>query len=176
MKMNSLTDKAIIEKLFEASQAGVKIQLIIRGICCLYVRLHYYGSNKFENVQVIYQQYLQLQYFHWYQGFPVEDKNIAARLLDFMNLQLSDNQKGRYQDQYGKYYVSLHRLMIGRYVRLHYYGSNKFENVQVIYQHSLTDKAIIEKLFEASQAGVKIQLIIRGICCLKPGIHYIGWW
>ena len=36
--------------------------------------------------------------------------------------------------------------------------------------NSLTDKAIIEKLFEASQAGVKIQLIIRGICCLKPGI------
>ena len=36
--------------------------------------------------------------------FPVEDKNIAARLLDFMNLQLSDNQKGRYQDQYGNYH------------------------------------------------------------------------
>ena len=34
--------------------------------------------------------------------------------------------------------------------------------------------AIIEKLFEASQAGVKIQLIIRGICCLKPGIPGIS--
>ena len=40
--------------------------------------------------------------------------------------------------------------------------------------NSLTDKTIIEKLFEASQAGVKIQLIIRGICCLKPGIPGIS--
>src|SRR5699024_4480887 len=36
--------------------------------------------------------------------FPVDDKNIAKRLLDYMNLQLSDNQKGRYQDQQGYYH------------------------------------------------------------------------
>ena len=36
--------------------------------------------------------------------FPVEDKEIGKRLVDFMNLQLSDNQKGRYQDQYGDYH------------------------------------------------------------------------
>lgn len=36
--------------------------------------------------------------------------------------------------------------------------------------NSLTDKAIIDKLITASRAGVKIQMIIRGICCLKPGI------
>src|SRR5699024_3349554 len=36
--------------------------------------------------------------------------------------------------------------------------------------NSLTDKDIILKLFEASRAGVKVKLIIRGICCLKPGI------
>ena len=36
--------------------------------------------------------------------------------------------------------------------------------------NSLTDKTLIKKLIEASQAGVKIELIIRGICCLKPGI------
>ncbi|MFM7637330.1 MAG: polyphosphate kinase 1, partial [Crocinitomicaceae bacterium] len=36
--------------------------------------------------------------------------------------------------------------------------------------NNLTDKKIIEKLYEASKLGVKIQLIIRGICCLKPGV------
>lgn len=36
--------------------------------------------------------------------------------------------------------------------------------------NSLLDKGIIEKLYEASQAGVKIELIVRGICVLIPGI------
>ena len=35
MKTNAIVDKDIIDKLYEASQAGVKIQLIVRGICCL---------------------------------------------------------------------------------------------------------------------------------------------
>ena len=37
----------------------------------------------------------------------------------------------------------------------------------------LTDKVIIEKLVEASQAGVKIEMVVRGICCLIPGIQDI---
>ncbi|PWG68149.1 RNA degradosome polyphosphate kinase, partial [Enterobacter mori] len=36
--------------------------------------------------------------------FPIENKSIAKRLLDYLQLQLSDNQKGRYQDQYGNYH------------------------------------------------------------------------
>ena len=37
--------------------------------------------------------------------------------------------------------------------------------------NALTDKVIIDKLVEASKAGVKIELIIRGICCLIPGVE-----
>ena len=37
--------------------------------------------------------------------------------------------------------------------------------------NSLTDKVIIEKIIEASKAGVKVELIVRGICCLKPGVQ-----
>src|SRR5699024_11454468 len=40
--------------------------------------------------------------------------------------------------------------------------------------NSLTDKKVIKKLFEAYQNGVKIKLIIRGICCLKPGIQGVS--
>ena len=127
MKMNSLTDKAIIEKLFEASQAGVKIQLIIRGICCLkpgipgisenievvsivgrlleHSRIYYFHNNGDERIYLSSADVMTRNMIKRVEIlFPVEDKNIAARLLDFMNLQLSDNQKGRYQDQYGNYH------------------------------------------------------------------------
>ena len=40
--------------------------------------------------------------------------------------------------------------------------------------NSLTDKQLIMKFYEASCAGVKIDLIIRGICCLKPGIEKVS--
>ena len=43
--MNSLTDKVIIDKLIEASQAGVRIELIVRGICCLIPEVPGYTEN-----------------------------------------------------------------------------------------------------------------------------------
>ncbi|MGE8024112.1 RNA degradosome polyphosphate kinase [Staphylococcus pasteuri] len=127
MKMNSLTDKAIIEKLFEASQAGVKIQLIIRGICCLkpgipgisenievvsivgrlleHSRIYYFHNNGDERIYLSSADVMTRNMIKRVEIlFPVEDKTIASRLLDFMNLQLSDNQKGRYQDEHGNYH------------------------------------------------------------------------
>ncbi|MDH5139599.1 RNA degradosome polyphosphate kinase [Staphylococcus cohnii] len=127
MKMNSLTDKDIILKLFEASRAGVKVKLIIRGICCLKPGIPDVSDN-IEVVSIVgrYLEHSRIYYFHnngdekIYLSsadamtrnmikrveilFPVEDKKIAKRLLDYMNLQLSDNQKGRYQDEQGYYH------------------------------------------------------------------------
>lgn len=127
MKMNSLTDKTIIEKLFEASQAGVKIQLIIRGICCLKTGIPGISEN-IEVVSIVGRllEHSRIYYFHNNSEahiylssadvmtrnmikrveilFPVEDKSIGQRLVNYMNLQLSDNQKGRYQDAQGLYH------------------------------------------------------------------------
>ncbi|MGW7955567.1 RNA degradosome polyphosphate kinase [Staphylococcus xylosus] len=133
MKMNSLTDKDIILKLFEASCAGVKVQLIIRGICCLKPGVPGISEN-IEVVSIVgrFLEHSRIYYFH-NNGedkislssadamtrnmikrveilFPVEDKAIASRLLDYMNLQLSDNQKGRYQDQNGDYHYIKNNL------------------------------------------------------------------
>ena len=127
MKMNSLTDKAIIEKLFEASQAGVKIQLIIRGICCLkpgipgisenievvsivgrlleHSRIYYFHNNGDERIYLSSVDVMTRNMIKRVEIlFPVEDKEIGKRLVDFMDLQLSDNQKGRYQDEHGHYH------------------------------------------------------------------------
>ena len=45
IKINSLTDKVIINKLVEASQAGVKIEMVVRGICCLIPEIKGYTEN-----------------------------------------------------------------------------------------------------------------------------------
>ncbi|MBI5975909.1 RNA degradosome polyphosphate kinase [Staphylococcus canis] len=127
MKMNSLTDKTLIKKLYEASQAGVKVQLIIRGICCLkpgikgvsenievvsivgrlleHSRIYYFHNNGNEKIYLSSADMMTRNMIKRVEIlFPVLNQKIAKRLVDFMELQLSDNQKGRYQDHTGKYH------------------------------------------------------------------------
>lgn len=57
--------------------------------------------------------------------------------------------------------------LIDREIMLARQGEKAYIGVKI---NSLTDKAIIDRLIEASKAGVTIELIVRGICCLLPGI------
>lgn len=125
-KMNSLTDKKVIKKLFEASQCGVKIKLIIRGICCLKPGI----KGVSENIEVIsivgrFLEHSRIYYFY-HNGqekmylssadmmtrnmikrveilFPVLDPNLVKRLKGIVDLQLKDGLKGRIQNNEGLY-------------------------------------------------------------------------
>ena len=121
LKINSLEDKEIIAKLYDASKAGVKIRLIIRGICCLVPGL----KGLSENIEIIsivdrFLEHARVFVFHnggdeltflssadWMERnlsfrietiFPVYDPLLQKEIRDLLNIQLNDNVKARIID------------------------------------------------------------------------------
>jgi polyphosphate kinase len=118
LKMNSLTDEAIITKLYEANNAGVKIKLIIRGMCCLIPGVAGFSEN-IEAISIIdrYLEHARVWIFedagkekiylssadlmprnldHRVEvGFPILDPEIKTEIMDIINMQLNDNSKAR---------------------------------------------------------------------------------
>lgn len=80
IKINSLTDKVIISKLVEASQAGVKIEMIVRGICCLIPGVKGYT----ENITVISIVGRFLEHSRIYRFGTKERENVYIASVDFM--------------------------------------------------------------------------------------------
>lgn len=130
LKMNALTDKKIIDRLIEASCAGVKIDLIIRGICCLipgvkdatenirvisivgrfleHSRIYIFGSKGREKVYIASADYMTRNTLRRVEvAAPVCDPAIKERLLEMFRIMLNDNQKARHEDSEGNYRIPM---------------------------------------------------------------------
>ena len=127
IKMNSLTDKDIIEKLAEASRAGVKIELVVRGICCLiagvegdtenirvisivgrfleHSRIYIFGTGDRRRVYISSADFMTRNTERRVEvAAPLLDKSIADRAVEIFETMLRDNVKAREQDSDGNYY------------------------------------------------------------------------
>ena len=132
VKINSLTDKAIIDKLIEASCAGVKVDLVVRGICCLiagvpeatenirvvsivgrfleHSRIYIFGRGEHAKVYIASADFMTRNTLRRVEvASPVMDADIRARILAMFDTMLRDNMQAREMDAQGQY----HRLTPG---------------------------------------------------------------
>lgn len=125
-KMNSLCDRKIIEALYDASTAGVKIRLIVRGICCLVPGIEGVSDNiEVRSIVGTFLEHSRIFRFanngqeEIYMGscdwmprnldrrveilFPVENKELKKQVRHILDVQLSDNVKSRFLAKDGTY-------------------------------------------------------------------------
>lgn len=118
LKMNSLTDLDLIAKLAEASQAGVQIRMIVRGICCLlpglpgytdnieihsivgrfleHGRIYIFGPEGSEKVYISSADFMTRNTERRVEvGVPVEDPELKKELIEYFDIQFHDSIKGR---------------------------------------------------------------------------------
>jgi len=122
LKMNSLQDEEMIKKLYEASEAGVKVKLIIRGICSL-ISNEIGLSENIEAISIVDRFLEHARVFVFHNGgkkqvlcssadwmtrnlsyrvetvFPIYDKEVKKQILDMLDLQWKDNVKARILDK-----------------------------------------------------------------------------
>ncbi|MDY2684973.1 MAG: polyphosphate kinase 1 [Selenomonadaceae bacterium] len=118
LKMNSITDRELIDALVRASQAGVPIHMVVRGICCLVpgipgvtdnIHIHSIVGRFLEHARVFAfgegeKTKLYIASADWMTrntenrvevAAPVEDPSLRKQILDMLALQFADTQKGR---------------------------------------------------------------------------------
>jgi polyphosphate kinase len=119
--MNALQDQTMIDRLYEASVAGVKIELIVRGICCLkpgqpysknititrivdtfleHARIWYFGNNGHPKLFCGSPDWMKRNLYRRIEAVtPVMDEEIKKDLTEMLHIQLRDNQKGCFLDK-----------------------------------------------------------------------------
>ena len=118
LQMNSMTDKAIMEKLIEASQAGVKIEMVVRGICCLlpgvpglteniriisivgrfleHSRIFIFGTGEREKIYLSSADFMTRNTLRRVEvAAPIADPDIKSRIRFMFSKMLADNRQAR---------------------------------------------------------------------------------
>ncbi|SHJ79084.1 polyphosphate kinase [Hespellia stercorisuis DSM 15480] len=126
IKINSLTDKVIIDKLIEASQAGVKIEMVVRGICCLipgvegytenikvvsivgrfleHSRIYRFGTKEREKVYIASADFMTRNTVRRVEvAAPILDEKLRDRLDAMFKTMLRDDEKGKLLNAKGDY-------------------------------------------------------------------------
>lgn len=125
-KLNSLTDRTIMKKLIEASQAGVKIELVVRGICCLvpdvpgytdnikiisivgrfleHSRIYIFGTEEREKMYISSADFMTRNTLKRVEvAVPIYDEMTRIRINEMFSIMLQDNVKARVQGPDGIY-------------------------------------------------------------------------
>lgn len=147
IKLNSLVDALLINKLYEAAQAGVDVQMVIRGICCAYTQQKSF-NGRMHGISIIdeYLEHARVFIFHnggkkqvyissadWMvrnldhrieAACPISDPDIKQELTDLLKIQLAENVKGRILDN----------EQTNKYVR-HKAGEPEVRSQVAIYQY-----------------------------------------
>ena len=151
-KVNSLADEGIVEKLYEASNAGVKIKMIVRGICCLipgikgysenitvisivdkfleHARVFIYGNQGNEEMYLSSADLMTRNFEHRVEvGFPVLDKEVRKEIRDIIDFQLQDNVKARDITRLNnnKYHKNRSAIKVRAQVQTYNYLKNKHQ-------------------------------------------------
>lgn len=126
LKMNSLTDKTLIDKLIEASQAGVKVEMIVRGICCLvggvkglteniriisivgrfleHSRIYIFGDGEDARTYIASADWMTRNTLRRVEvATPILDKAIRQRIFEMFDIMWRDNVQARDQQPDGSY-------------------------------------------------------------------------
>lgn len=127
IKMNSLTDKALINKLMEASQAGVTIDLIVRGICCLkpgvegktehirvisivgryleHSRIYIFGADENQKIYISSADFMTRNTIRRVEvAAPIKDEELKKRVREMFDTMILDDEKGKEQHSDGTYH------------------------------------------------------------------------
>lgn len=146
VKLNSLTDKDIIEKLIDASEAGVKIELIIRGICCLvpavpeltenitvisvvgrfleHSRIYRFGVGEEEKVYISSADFMTRNTLRRVEvAVPIYDLAIKKQICHIFDTVLADDAKGKMQTRNREY---IDRML----------GEKKLDAQEVLYEEA----------------------------------------